>query len=70
MTTHSSIPARESHGQRSLVGYSPTAKSWTWLKQLGPMADGEEGSASLLLVISQAAHRGLEGSDVRFWGRT
>ena len=60
----------EFRGQRSLAGYSPTAKSWTWLKQLGPMANGDEGSASLLLIISQAAHRGLGGPYVRFWGRT
>ena len=30
MATHSSILPRESHGRRSLVGYSPrVAKSWT-----------------------------------------
>ena len=32
MATHSSILPRESHGRRSLVGYSPrVAKSWTRL---------------------------------------
>ena len=35
MATHSSMLAWESHGQRSLAGYSPWShKSRTWLKQL------------------------------------
>ena len=38
MATHSSILAGESHGQRSLEGYSPWgAQSWTRLKQLSIM---------------------------------
>ena len=38
MVTHSSILAGESHGQRSLEGYSPRgAQSWTRLKQLSIM---------------------------------
>ena len=36
MATHSSILPGESHGQKSLVGYSPLGptKGWTWLKWL------------------------------------